>query len=96
MGFMTNEGIEEIPDTDWQEELDKVKPEKASKKQVGGNHYKDCPIQPIEYIIGNSLGWCEGNIVKYATRHHMKGGRKDVEKVIHYAQLLLELEYPED
>jgi hypothetical protein len=69
---------------------------KAIQKQVGGNHYKDCPIQPIEYIIGNSLGWCEGNIVKYITRHHMKGGRADVEKVIHYAQLLLELEYPED
>ena len=68
---------------------------KATQKQVGGDHYKDCPIQPIEYIIGNDLGWCEGNIVKYITRHHMKGGRADVEKVIHYAQLLLELEYPE-
>ena len=77
---------------DWPEEV----PEKATQKQIGGDHYKDCPIQPIEYIIGNDLGWCEGNSVKYITRHHMKGGRKDVEKVIHYAQLLLELEYPED
>ena len=67
----------------------------ASKRQVGGNHYKNCGVQPIDYIVKNDLGWCEGNIVKYITRHRMKGGRADVEKVIHYAQLLLELEYPE-
>jgi hypothetical protein len=65
----------------------------ALSEQVGGEHYKDLPIQPIEYILANNLGWCEGNIVKYITRHKTKGERKDVEKVIHYAQLLLELEY---
>lgn len=62
-------------------------------KQVGGSHYKDCEIQPIEYIHRNRLGFCEGNIVKYITRHHQKGGRNDILKVIHYAELLLELEY---
>lgn len=68
----------------------------ALDKQVGGSHYKDCKFQPIEYIVGNNLSFCEGNIVKYITRHRAKGGRADVEKVIHYAQLLLELEYPKD
>jgi hypothetical protein len=58
-------------------------------KQVGGDHYRTMAIQPIEYILDNELGWCEGNIVKYITRHHQKGGRKDVEKVIHYAEMLL-------
>ena len=67
--------------------------ETALRKQVGGTHYKDFKIQPIEYITKNSLGWCEGNIVKYISRHHMKGGRADVEKVIHYCELLLDLEY---
>ena len=63
-------------------------------KQVGGSHYKDCKIQPVEYIVANELGWCEGNIVKYITRHNKKGkGKEDVLKVIHYAQMLLELEY---
>ena len=69
---------------------------KATDKQVGGDHYKTLKIQPTEYIVANDLSWCEGNIVKYATRHKMKGGRKDIEKVIHYAELLLELEYEEE
>jgi hypothetical protein len=33
-------------------------------------------------------------VVKYITRHKTKGeGRKDIEKVIHYAELILELKY---
>ena len=61
--------------------------------QVGGSHYKDCAIQPIEYIHANKLGFAEGNVVKYITRHRQKHGADDVRKVIHYCQLLLELEY---
>lgn len=61
--------------------------------QIGGSHYKDCAIQPIEYIHANKLGFAEGNVVKYITRHRQKHGADDVRKVIHYCQLLLELEY---
>ena len=61
--------------------------------QVGGTHYKECAIQPIEYIHANKLGFAEGNVVKYITRHRQKHGADDVRKVIHYCQLLLELEY---
>ena len=61
--------------------------------QIGGSHYKTMKIQPVEYILANQLGWCEGNIVKYITRHKQKGERKDIEKVIHYAQILLDTEY---
>ena len=64
--------------------------------QVGGSHYKDCAIQPIEYIHANKLGFAEGNVVKYITRHRQKHGADDVRKVIHYCQLLLELEYGAD
>ena len=64
--------------------------------QVGGSHYKDCAIQPIEYIHANKLGFAEGNVVKYITRHRQKHGADDVKKVIHYCQLLLELEYGAD
>jgi hypothetical protein len=59
------------------------------KRQVNGDHYKTMAIQPIEYILANDLGWCEGNIVKYATRWHQKGGVADIEKIIHYAEILL-------
>jgi hypothetical protein len=65
-------------------------------KQVGGNHYKDCKIQPIEYIVANNLTYCEGNIVKYVTRIRRKGdGKKDIQKIIHYAEMILEMEYGE-
>ena len=45
----------------------------AHKKQVGGDHYKRMAIQPSHYIVRNKLGWYEGNIVKYITRHSIKG-----------------------
>ena len=76
--------------------LRRMKEESSLEKQVGGNHYKDCVIQPIEYIEKNNLTFCEGNIVKYVTRHRTKGeGKKDIEKVIHYAEMILDLYYNE-
>jgi hypothetical protein len=65
----------------------------ALNKQIKGSHYKEYAIQPVEYCQRNKLNTCEANIVKYATRHQDKGGADDVRKIIHYAQLLLELEY---
>ena len=61
--------------------------------QEGGDHYKNLNIQPVEYIHANELGFIEGCIVKYATRHRSKNGAEDVKKIIHFAELLLELEY---
>jgi hypothetical protein len=61
--------------------------------QVGGGHYKDLKIQPVEYIHANNLPFIEGCVVKYVTRHRAKNGRADVEKAIHFLQILLELEY---
>ena len=65
----------------------------ALNTQAGGTHYKDCAIQPIQYIHANGLDFFQGNIVKYATRHKAKNGAEDLRKVIHYAQLALELQY---
>lgn len=65
----------------------------ALDKQVSGNHYKDKGIQPIVYIHANNLGFCEGNVIKYVTRHKEKNGAADIKKAIHYLELLLELEY---
>jgi hypothetical protein len=60
--------------------------------QVGGSHYTDCAIQPIEYIWANKLGFSEGNIIKYVTRWKSKGGIKDLEKAQHHIALLIEHE----
>jgi len=72
-------------------------PETGSALQVqqGGDHYKKLAIQPIEYIHANNLDFFQGNIVKYTTRHKAKNGAEDLRKVIHYAQLALELQYGE-
>jgi hypothetical protein len=64
----------------------------ALNVQVGGDHYKKMKIQPIEFIHANNLPFIEGNIVKYITRWREKNGLKDLEKVKHYVDLLIELE----
>lgn len=64
----------------------------ALDEQINGNHYKDKGIQPIVYIYANDLGFCEGNVVKYVTRWREKGGKADLEKAIHYLELLIQLE----
>lgn len=67
---------------------------KATDIQVGGNHYQ-LPIQPIEYIHKNGLGFIEGNVIKYITRHRNKNGKQDLLKAKHYIDLLIQLEYGE-
>ena len=64
----------------------------ALEKQVAGSHYKDLPIQPVEYIYANALGYFEGNVVKYISRWRKKNGIADLEKAKHYIELLIELE----
>jgi hypothetical protein len=63
---------------------------KSFKKQVGGNHYKNYKIQPVEFIIKNNIGFVEGNIIKYVLRFKEKGGVNDLEKAKHYIELLID------
>jgi len=63
----------------------------ALDKQVEGDHYKKFTIQPIEFITKNNIPFIEGNIIKYICRWKDKGGVKDLDKVIHYVELLKEL-----
>ena len=64
----------------------------ALTTQVGGGHYKDLAIQPVEYIHANGIGYFEGNVIKYVTRWRSKGGIADLEKAKHYIELLIRLE----
>lgn len=61
--------------------------------QIGGSHYKDCVIQPTVYSYLNNIPAIESSIIRYATRHRNKNKAQDVEKIIHYAKILLQLEY---
>lgn len=65
----------------------------ALDMQVSGSHYTKLKIQPIEFIQANDLDFFQGNVIKYITRHKDKNGVDDLRKVIHYAQLAIELQY---
>ena len=62
-------------------------------KQVDGNHYKSMKIQPAEFINENKLLFAEGNAIKYICRHRSKGKEKDIQKAIHYLEMILERDY---
>jgi|TARA_R110002020_G_scaffold59967_3_gene163002 hypothetical protein len=95
MGQMNDAWSESVKNTEKFKKTNlKKQARMATKKQVGGEHYKNCKIQPIDYIMENNLTFCEGNALKYITRHRRKGeGAKDIEKAIHYLEMILEMEY---
>jgi len=64
----------------------------ALDTQIGGTHYKNFSIEPIEFIHKNGIGFCEGNAIKYLVRWREKGGKQDLLKAKHYIDLLLEME----
>lgn len=64
--------------------------ERIEEKQIGGNHYLN-KIQPWDIIDSWGLNFYEGNILKYLLRR--KNNRaEDLQKLIHYAEKLIELE----
>lgn len=74
-----------------------VAPAPALSVQVGGGHYKDFPIQPVEFVETNNLTFLEGCVIKRLCRHSRGGkGRQDIEKAIHELQLILQLHYSEE
>jgi hypothetical protein len=68
----------------------------ALELQVGGSHYKDMRIQPVEFIHANNIGYLEGNVIKYVSRWKSKNGIADLEKAKHYIELLIELATKEE
>ncbi len=62
-------------------------------KQVGGRHYKNLAIEPERYAAENDLGWHEGEVVKYITRHASKGGAVDIRKAMHVCEMILHHRY---
>jgi hypothetical protein len=61
-------------------------------EQVGGDHYKQLKIQPLEYALENDLGICEHAVIKYVSRWKDKGGVEDLRKARHYIDLMIERE----
>lgn len=61
----------------------------ALKQQVGGSHYKDLPIQPVEYILKNNIPFIEGSVIKYVSRWRSKNGVEDLQKARHFLDILI-------
>lgn len=87
-----NTSKEKIPSIIQRQVIEK----KALDIQIGGSHYKDFVIQPIEFIMKNNLNFCQGNIIKYICRYKDKNGIEDLKKIKHYVDLLIQLEYPNE
>lgn len=67
----------------------------ALNDQVGGSHYKNMVIQPVEFITKNNLSFLEGCVIKRVCRHRLKNCKEDLKKAIHELELMIQLEYPE-
>lgn len=70
--------------------MQKAKP--FEDEAISPDHYATHAIEPIEFILANKLGFCEGNIIKYVTRWRLKNGIQDLEKAKRYIEFLIEAE----
>jgi hypothetical protein len=64
--------------------------------QVGGDHYKQMPMQPwavMELVLTHAefVGYLKGNVIKYAMRAGHKPGSDDAGKAEHYKAKLTEV-----
>ena len=59
-------------------------------KQVGGDQYERCSVQPWEIINGNGLDYWEGTVLKYLLRHRHKNGKEDLLKLQHFLSYMIE------
>lgn len=64
----------------------------ANERQVAGTHYGGATWQHWDWTVENSLGYLEGQVTKYISRWRRKNGREDLEKALHYADKLYEVE----
>ena len=66
----------------------------ANEKQVGGDHYDKNGEQHWDRIYRlYGRGYFIGCATKYLERYHLKNGKEDLEKAVHFIEKLKELEY---
>jgi hypothetical protein len=69
---------------------------KVWDKQIAGSHYRHFKIQPSKFVVENELLFPEGCAIKYICRHRLKGKKQDLEKAIHFIEMIIERDYSED
>jgi len=65
----------------------------AIERQIGGTHYKKYAIQPAEFCHYNNIPYLEATAIKYLCRWRDKNGIEDLDKAIHFIELLKEFEH---
>lgn len=66
----------------------------ANDRQVGGDHYSKEGEQHWDRMYRlYGRGYFVGCATKYIERYHLKNGKQDLEKAIHFIEKLIELEY---
>ena len=70
--------------------------EELTNTPIDPSHYNQWKIEPIEFIMANDLGFCEGNIIKYIMRWQMKNGVTDLKKARQYIDFIIEQEEKEE
>lgn len=90
---LSDEVMKEFVNTKFEKRFREAEVENLFKTQIGGDHYLGFAIQPTEFSQRNKLGWCEANVIKYVCRHKFKNGVEDINKAIHYLEILKEIEY---
>ena len=62
--------------------------------QVGGNHYKDFPIQPFVFFFFNKLPFHKADIIKRIMRYDLPTGKgiEDLYKIKHELEMIIKLE----
>jgi hypothetical protein len=69
----------------------------ASSYQIGGDHYNKEGEQHWDRMWRfYGRGYFVGCATKYIERYHLKNGKQDLEKAIHFLEKLIELEYPKE
>lgn len=67
------------------------RPKSAVAVQVGGDHYKQMAIQPLELGYANRYDACTYSAIKYVSRHKAKDGVEGLKKARHCVQFGLEM-----
>lgn len=65
---------------------------RALDRQVGGDHYKKYALQPVEVAWAWNLDFPDGSALKYLFRWATTRNRVDLEKLRHWAEIILEHE----
>lgn len=64
-------------------------PSELCKKEIGGRHYIDMKVQPIDLILFFNADFLQGNIIKYVSRYKYKGGQVDLQKAKHCVEMYI-------